>query len=72
MRIVLHGVLDLPLTSAIPAGPYTAFSFLVRGGGDPQDRSQWQSNLAETSFTFSNAASSGGSISGATVARGRR
>lgn len=54
-------LLDLPLTSAIPAGPYTAFSFLVRGGGDPQDRSQWQSNLAQMPFTVADATGPGGS-----------
>lgn len=54
-------LLSLPLTSPIPAGPYTVFAFLVTGGGDPQDRSHWQSNLAQMSFAFSNATFSGGS-----------
>ena len=39
-------LLTIQLTSPIPAGPYTAFAFLVKGGGDPLDTSNWQSNLA--------------------------
>lgn len=54
-------LLDLPVTAAILTGPYRAFAFLVRGGGDPQDRSQWLSNLAQMPFTVSDTTASGGS-----------
>jgi pimeloyl-ACP methyl ester carboxylesterase len=41
-----------PISTPIPAGPYTFFALLVRAGTTPGDTSNWLSNLAQVSFTF--------------------
>ena len=48
-------ILTVQLTGPIPSGPYTIFAVLVKAAADPQDASNWLSNLAQTSFTISDA-----------------